>query len=144
MDEGHAIALLEKKLGTQSNRNDVVELATALEFMPLAIVQAAAYIQQRATRCSVPQYVKEFYKSDKRKTALLDHEAGHLRRDWEAKGSIMITWQISFDHISQSRQSAANLLSLMSFLTDREFLRNCFGTKAKEKTEVETCAGMVG
>jgi hypothetical protein len=87
--------------------------------MPLAIVQAAAYIKQRAPRCSPQQYLEEFRKSDKRKTSLLNHEAGHLRRDPEAKNSILITWQISFDHLRDTRPSAADLLSLMSFF-DRQ------------------------
>ena len=119
MDDTHALALLEKKLGEQMDRDDTAELAAALEFMPLAIVQAAAYIRQRVPRYSVRQYIKEFYKNDKRKTSLLNHEAGHLRRDLEAKNSIIITWQISFDHIHQIKPSAANLLSLMSFF-DRQ------------------------
>jgi tetratricopeptide (TPR) repeat protein len=119
MDEGHAVTLLEKKLGMRGDGNDIAELAGALEFMPLAIVQAAAYIVQRAPRCSVQQYLKEFRKSDHKKTSLLKHEAGHLRRDWEAKNSIIVTWQISFEHIREARLSAANLLSLMSFL-DRQ------------------------
>ena len=49
----------------------------------------------------------------------MNHEAGHLRRDLEAKNSIIITWQILFDHIHQIKPSAANLLSLMSFF-DRQ------------------------
>jgi hypothetical protein len=119
MDEAHALALFEKKMGKQDDNKDVVELATALEFMPLAIVQAAAYISQRAPRCSVQQYLEEFRKSDRKKTSLLNYEGGQLRRDWEAKNSIIITWQISFDHIRQARPSAADLLSLMSFF-DRQ------------------------
>jgi hypothetical protein len=119
MDEAHALALFEKKMGKQGDNKDVVELATALEFMPLAIVQAAAYISQRAPRCSVQQYLEEFRKSDRKKTSLLNYEGGQLRRDWEAKNSIIITWQISFDHIRQARPSAADLLSLMSFF-DRQ------------------------
>jgi tetratricopeptide (TPR) repeat protein len=119
MDEGHAVALFDKKLGIQSDRKDIAELAAALEYMPLAIVQAAAYISQRAPRCTVPQYMEKFHKSDQRKTSLLDHEAGHLRRDRDAKNSIIITWQISFDHICETRRSAADLLSLMSFF-DRQ------------------------
>jgi hypothetical protein len=119
MDEVHALALFEKKLGIQSNRKDIAELAAALEFMPLAVVQAAAYINQRAPRCSVRQYIEKFQKTDKGKTRLLTYEAGHLRRDRDAKNSIIITWQISFDYIHQVRPSAANLLSLMSFF-DRQ------------------------
>jgi tetratricopeptide (TPR) repeat protein len=87
--------------------------------MPLAIVQAAAYIRERTPRCPVQQYMKEFRTSDKKKTNLLTNDEGHLRRDWEAKNSILITWQISFDHILQTRRSAADLLSLMSFF-DRQ------------------------
>ena len=119
MNETHALALFETKLGTHSNRKDVVDLAAALEFMPLAIVQAAAYISQRAPRCSVRQYLERFWKSDHKKTSLLNYEGGHLRRDREARNSIITTWQISFDHIRQARPSAADLLSLMSFF-DRQ------------------------
>jgi hypothetical protein len=119
MDEAHALALFKKKLGKQSESQDVAELAAALEFMPLAIAQAAAYISQRAPRYSVQQYLEEFRKSDRKKTSLLNHEGGQLRRDREANNSIIITWQISFDYILQTRPSAADLLSLMSFF-DRQ------------------------
>src|SRR6266480_2310616 len=47
------------------------------------------------------------------------YEGVQLRRDWEAKNSIIITWQISFSYIQQTRPSAADLLSLMS-LFDRQ------------------------
>ncbi|KAF2845257.1 hypothetical protein T440DRAFT_279285 [Plenodomus tracheiphilus IPT5] len=72
MDSATAVALFEKKLGTQGDRHDVAELAAALEYMPLAIVQAAAYISQRAPRCSLRQYLDEFRKSECKKTSLLN------------------------------------------------------------------------
>jgi tetratricopeptide (TPR) repeat protein len=123
MDDAAAHALLHKKLGDKGkkcdNNNDIAELAAALDHMPLALVQAAAYIRQRAPRCSVQQYLEEYRQSDSRKTSLLNREAGHLRRDESASNSVLITWQISFDHIRSTRQSAAGLLSLMSFF-DRQ------------------------
>jgi tetratricopeptide (TPR) repeat protein len=119
MDGTHALVLFEKKLGKQAESQDVAELAAALEFMPLAIVQAAAYISKRAPRCSVRQYLEQFQKSDRKRTSLLNHEGGQLRRDGKAKNSIIITWQISFDYILQTRPSAADLLALMSFF-DRQ------------------------
>jgi hypothetical protein len=67
----------------------------------------------------VQQYLEEFYKSDKKKTSLLDYDGGHLWRDDEAKNAILITWQILFDYILHARRSAADLLSLMSFF-DRQ------------------------
>jgi hypothetical protein len=115
MDEAEASSLVETKLGIPEDRNDVLTLVKALEFIPLAIVQAAAYIRRRAPRCSISQYLEIFQRSDHKTARLLSHEAGHHQRDPEAKNSILITWQLSFDHIRASRPSAADLLSLMSF-----------------------------
>ncbi|KAL9023934.1 MAG: hypothetical protein Q9196_006874, partial [Gyalolechia fulgens] len=114
-----ALALFKTKLGSLGEDDNLPELAEALDFMPLAIAQAAAYISQRAPRYSVQRYLEDFRQSDRKRTSLLDYEGGQLRRDWEAKNSIIITWQISFEHIRQSRPSAADLLSLMSFF-DRQ------------------------
>ncbi|KAF1935592.1 hypothetical protein EJ02DRAFT_471078 [Clathrospora elynae] len=119
MDKAEGIALFEKKLRVQEDNESVAELAAALEYMPLAIVQAAAYILQRAPRCSVVKYLDEYRKSERKQTSLLDRDEGHLRRDREAKNSILVTWQISFEYIQQTRSSAADLLSLMSFF-DRQ------------------------
>ena len=119
MDKAEGRALFEKKLGAQEDSDNVAELAAALDYMPLAIVQAAAYISQRAPRSSVATYLDEYTKSERKQTSLLNYDGGQLQLDWEAKHSIIITWQISFEHIQQTRPSAANLLSLMSFF-DRQ------------------------
>ncbi|KAK6063282.1 Kinesin light chain 5 [Seiridium cupressi] len=118
MNVGDAVMLFERKL-KQPVAEDTVELVAtlvaALEYIPLAIVQAAAYISQRWPRYSLQQYLKNYQASDRKKTGLLSYEGGKLRRDTSAKNSILITWQISFEHIRQVRPSAADLLSLMSF-----------------------------
>ncbi|KAM0714640.1 hypothetical protein Q7P37_009938 [Cladosporium fusiforme] len=114
MNERHAVSLLKKKLGGGHNRDEIVELARELEHMPLAMAQAAAYIRQRAPRCSVQSYVEKLKKSRKSKLSLLGRDEGDLRRDRDAKNSILSTWQISFEHVWSIRRSAANLLSLMS------------------------------
>ncbi|KAB2107286.1 hypothetical protein AG0111_0g3658 [Alternaria gaisen] len=120
MHDAAAHALLRKKLRDADEDDDsITTLATTLDHMPLALVQAAAYIRERAPRCSVRQYLEAYRQSDSRATSLLNREAGHLRRDAAASNSVLITWQISFDHIRNTRQSAAGLLSLMSFF-DRQ------------------------
>lgn len=119
MDPDHALALLKKKLGNQSDINAATELVRGLEYMPLAISQAAAYIKRREPRCSTTKYLEEFRRSDQTKTSLLNYSAADLRRDRSASNSIITTWQISFDHIRLKRQSAAELLSLISFF-DRQ------------------------
>ncbi|KAF2818188.1 hypothetical protein CC86DRAFT_245853, partial [Ophiobolus disseminans] len=120
MHNAAAHALLRKKLRDVDEEDDsITQLATTLDHMPLALVQAAAYIRERAPRCSVQQYLDEYRQSDSRKTSLLNREERHLRRDEAASNSVLITWQISFDHIRKTRQSATELLSLMSFF-DRQ------------------------
>ena len=118
MSKVEALRLLKNKLGNDEDHDDTAELANVLEYMPLAIVQAAANISQRVPRYSVRSYLED-WKSEHKRTDLLSYEGGQLRRDREAKSSIFHTWQLSFNHIRKVRPSAADLLSLMSFF-DRQ------------------------
>lgn len=120
MDEEHALALLEKELGQQADRTDLMALACALEYMPLAIAQAAAYIQKATPQCSVLQYFEQLERSDLSKTNLRTANSETLRRNIEAKNSVMLTWQLLFEHVHHLSRSAADLLSLMSFFHHQE------------------------
>ncbi|KAI3337989.1 hypothetical protein F4824DRAFT_460819 [Ustulina deusta] len=118
MSQADAVALAQNKLRKLTKQEDIESiktLAKTLEYMPLAIVQATAYILRRDPRCSIRQYLEKFRQSDQKKASLLNYKDGQLRRDQEAKNSIIITWQLSFDHIRNTRPSASDLLSLMSF-----------------------------
>ncbi|KAJ5633693.1 hypothetical protein N7528_001535 [Penicillium herquei] len=120
MARSEALELMQKKLEFPKVTDEVSLLVEELEFMPLAITQAAAFITARAPRYSVSQYLEKFRKSDREATRLLNYEGSNLYRDWEAKSAILITWQISFDRIRRMRPSAADLLSLMSFFDRHE------------------------
>jgi tetratricopeptide (TPR) repeat protein len=119
MAEELALVLLERKLGPQTDGTTAKQLVAALEYMPLAVSQAAAYIKQRGPRSSVKRYLEAFEKSEKSRTSLLTVNLREHRRDTEATSSIILTWQISFEHIRQHRKSAADLLSLMSFFDNQ-------------------------
>lgn len=120
MDQCHAVALLEKKLGPQFQADEAIQLAEALDFMPLAIAQAASHIRQRAPRLSTQQYLEALNSGGEGSShPLSTYEEPNIRRGKEARNAIFSTWQLSFDHISKTRHSAANLLSLMSFF-DRQ------------------------
>lgn len=56
----HAIMLLKRKLGWDAEfpEDEAEKLTEALGFMPLAIVQAATFIKQRAPRMSLSQYLE--------------------------------------------------------------------------------------
>ncbi|KUM62312.1 hypothetical protein ACN42_g4792 [Penicillium freii] len=121
MERSEALELFRRKLGEsqESGSQESERLVDALEFMPLAIVQAASYIRNQAPRYSVSQYRTDFQKSDRKATNLLEIKPSYVNRDWGAENSILKTWQISFNHIRQTKPSAADLLSLMSFF-DRQ------------------------
>ena len=119
MEEKDAVSLLEKRLGQLPDRGVAADLVQALDRVPLAISQAAAYIQERGQQTSISKYFADFQASERKKTKLLAHDGGDLRRDGAASNAILITWQMSFNHIRETRRSAADLLSLMSFF-DRQ------------------------
>ncbi|KAK4032308.1 kinesin light chain [Parachaetomium inaequale] len=119
MAQADAVTLLEKKLGLPANPDIAADLVEALDLVPLAISQAAAYIQARAPRSSAEKYLAEFRENERKRARLLGYDGGDLRRDGGASNAILTTWQISFDYIRSKRPSAADLLSLMSFF-DRQ------------------------
>jgi tetratricopeptide (TPR) repeat protein len=114
MDESQGLQLLQNKLQDIMNDEGAADLLSALDYIPLAITQAAAYINRR-TRMTASGYLKEYRRNDKKKEGLLNRDAGDLRRDETASNSVVTTWQISFERIREERRSATELLSLMSF-----------------------------
>lgn len=114
MDKDHALALLHKKIPGTLDTTDDIELLQTLDYMPLAITQAAAYISQGAPRITISKYLHNLRRSDKDRASLLKKDVGDTRRDGRASNSIIATWQTSFEHIRKEWSSAAQLLSLMS------------------------------
>lgn len=114
MDEKQAKELFKNKLLDHYNEKHGAGMVSALEYMPLAITQAAAFILRRAHRMSPNTYLAEFEMNDKRKASLLNRDMGDLRRDAGATNSVIKTWQITYEQIQQERQSAAELLSFIS------------------------------
>lgn len=115
MSDHYALALFRRKLQGEDNRDEVLKLLRNLDYMPLAISQAAAYIRQRAPRTTVSKYLNDLRRSEKDRASLLNVAVGDRRRDGRASNSVLETWQISFEYIRSDQLSAAISLSLMSF-----------------------------
>jgi tetratricopeptide (TPR) repeat protein len=119
LDKKQSVDLLCKKLSSAPDREDAIELVEALDGMPLAITQAAAFISRGEPRMTVSKYLQDLRASDENRAQLLKKDIGDARRDGKASNSIMSTWEISFKYIRNNWPSAAQLLSLMS-LFDRQ------------------------
>jgi tetratricopeptide (TPR) repeat protein len=114
MSDTESLTLLTKKLVGSHEQADAEQLVKKLDFMPLAITQAAAYINANAPRATIPKYLALLAKGDSDRAKLLSENVPDSRRDGSRSNSCIATWHISFERIQQLRPSAARLLSLMS------------------------------
>ncbi|KAF4470527.1 Kinesin light chain [Fusarium albosuccineum] len=136
MNEAQAIQLFRNKIEGDFDESLAAALLHALGYIPLAITQAAAYINHRAPRVSLSRYLEDFQKSDRKKGSLLNSDAGDLRRDETVANSIVITWQVTFEQIRRDNPSAADLLSFMSFFNAQgipEFVLHDYQNEIKDK-----------
>jgi tetratricopeptide (TPR) repeat protein len=113
MNAKQSLQLLRNKLQNAPDEESAMQLLFALDHIPLAISQAAAYINRRA-HMTTARYLAEFRTNSNSKQQLLNWETSELRRHESASNSVVTTWQLSFERIRQEQPSAADLLSIMS------------------------------
>jgi hypothetical protein len=89
--------LLQSKsmLEDSLNQEKALELAKTLEYLPLAITQAAAYILNY--EIILDKYPKIL--NNEEISELMYNEEKDPRRDSESQSSVIRTWKISFDRI---------------------------------------------
>jgi tetratricopeptide (TPR) repeat protein len=95
-------------LDDQSATNELLELLT---YLPLAIVQAVAFIN--SNQVSISDYVSLFKRVDT-EVEILSERFEDPSRYQETESTIARTWQISFDQILKQDQLAAGYLSFMA------------------------------
>lgn len=110
-----SVNLLRNVLPT-APQEEASELVEELEYVPLAISQASAYIKS-VPLVSIPKYLAMFRRSDKDQADLLDKDEGDLRRDSGVPNAVITSWELSFNQIRKRTPDSANLLSLMSYFS---------------------------
>ena len=133
--------LLQSHLGDlgDSKRGASSALVEALGRIPLAVTQAAAFIQQNSITLS--EYLAMLEADDSETQALLEEDSGDLRRDSESQSSVFRTWKLSFDLIQKQRPRAVELLSLMSVLDYHRVPRMLFQDPGERTVETTTALG---
>lgn len=120
MQSKEAIELLDKKLTAGEGSADKSLLAKELEYNPLAMTQATAYIAGHE-RMTIEKYLNDLLGNQHSRLTLLMSDESHIGRRTEISKSMLKTWQISFDQISETCPPAARLLSQMS-MYDRQHI----------------------
>ena len=118
LEPKEAQMLLSTKLSDQQPRPEGLEkLSRELEYLPLAITQAAAYLEQ--TEISASEYLEMFRTGQSDIPNLLEESIYDPSRDHESSNSVFQTWRLSFEQLTMQSPKAADMLALMAVL-DRQ------------------------
>ena len=121
MDDRMAIDLLRASLVRKDLLNDpqtTTQLLHQLSCLPLAIIQAASYMNQ--TGISVATYLSLLERQENEMVELLSQDFEDEWRYAESKNAVAVTWLISFHQIQRLNPLAADYLSFMSCIDPRD------------------------
>jgi hypothetical protein len=112
---------------------DTVEgkrLLQRLDGLPLAIVQAGAYLQESGV--GIKKYL-EFYEQQWGELMDLDDLDDNPLQDYPDR-SVWTTWAISYQAIRNKHEATANLLLLWSFLDNKDLWHGLFSEACRTST----------
>ncbi|KAK3905061.1 hypothetical protein C8A05DRAFT_41968 [Staphylotrichum tortipilum] len=117
MDPPEAADYLEKLLIVGSKAG-AAELLKELRYLPLAITQAAAYLNK--TQVPIPEYLRLLRGVDQEAASLMSREFYDSTRYRGSQNAGATTWLVSFDQIRKFDGAAADLLAFLSCIEPRE------------------------
>lgn len=113
LGKAEGLTLVKKRLRQNCSETLIFELLEELEYIPLAITQAIAFMVK--TKRTVEQYLSQYRKSSTSKTKFLSYEFSEHARPENTLESVTKTWRLSFESIRNSNRRAADLLCLINF-----------------------------
>ncbi|KAK4035148.1 hypothetical protein C8A01DRAFT_18138 [Parachaetomium inaequale] len=117
MDPLEAADYLEKLL-IGGSKTGAAELLKELSYLPLAITQAAAYLN--TTRVPIAEYLRLLRGADREAASLMSREFYDGTRYRGSQNAVAATWLVSFDQIRKSDGAAADLLAFLSCIEPKE------------------------
>lgn len=114
LNEGEPSNVDEEKGRRTYFDHDLKALAQQLDFLPLALAQAAAFVRQN--ELSVKEYLQLISKDESALTNLLEHDFRDQASVNYLSKAVLSTWTIGFDQIETQWRPAVELLSLMAVL----------------------------
>ena len=114
-------------------------LLDVLGYIPLAITQAAAFINRN--RSTLQGYLGAFEKDKQNLTDYLSQELHDPRRPRGFPNSVFRTWKLSFDHILAQEPKAAPLLSLIAMLDPQRIPEKLLRPLAEREVDFRMAIG---
>jgi tetratricopeptide (TPR) repeat protein len=117
-------------------------LLERLTYLPLAIIQAASYINM--TQEPLETYLELLYEPEEEVVKLLSEDFGDRSRYSSAHNAVAITWLVSFNQIRQHHPLAADLLSSMACLHEKNIPQSLLPEIDSKKDAVDALATLKG
>ncbi|CAI0654350.1 unnamed protein product [Colletotrichum noveboracense] len=117
MSENESSQMLHKILHDDVSAKELSILSARLEYLPLALAQAAAFIQENSV--SIDRYLKLLEESNDSLVDQLSEPFEAIGRDSGTPHALTATWIVSFNQIQQQDPLASDLLSFACLL-DRQ------------------------
>ncbi|KAL3478522.1 hypothetical protein BJX99DRAFT_256418 [Aspergillus californicus] len=114
LDSDQAQYLLVSRLGDETDMESCKALCEELQGIPLAIVQASAFMHRNSIDAA--DYLALYRESSSAQIRLLSEDFEDCVRDKDSKNAIAATWCISFRYIEEIVPLAGELLKRMSIL----------------------------
>ena len=138
MDQETATQMLAKFLADPSllnNHQDTAGLVEQLTFLPLAIAQAAAYINKNGI--AFADYLLLLKDQEESAIEILSEDFKDEARYQDVKNPVATTWLISFNQIRHHDPLAAEYLSIMSCIDPKDIPQSLLPPARSRKAEVD-------
>ncbi|KAL4950621.1 hypothetical protein BDW69DRAFT_53994 [Aspergillus filifer] len=144
-DKKTAIDILSKKLEEKALLNDgkvTVSFLEKLAYLPLAIVQAASYLNGN-TVLNLSDYMRLLDNQESKAVELLNTEFTDEGRYEKSLNPVAATWLVSFNQIMSLDANAADYLRLMACVDRLDIPKEFLPPLASEKQSLEAL-GLLG
>ncbi|XRM46413.1 hypothetical protein ABZX51_009448 [Aspergillus tubingensis] len=126
-------SLVEKTL--LNDRVTALKLLEQLAFLPLAIAQAAAYINENSIGLS--DYLQLLQDQEPHVVELLSEDFGDEMRYKDIQNPVALTWFISFQQIQESNNLAADYLSFLACINPRDIPQSLLPQPVSNKSKID-------
>jgi hypothetical protein len=125
MDDRESRELLQRSLQNKQlieDKDGVTTLLKSLVNLPLAIMQAAAYINAKGS--TIAEYLRIYEESSDNVIKLLSKDFEDIRRYSGIKNPVATTWLISFEQIQVRDPLAADYMAFISCIREQDIPRD--------------------
>lgn len=140
MTEEESSCLIKSTLtGHIPTDSEIRELAGLLDHLPLALAQAAAFMQENVL--TVNEYIESYKESDEAQMELLSEPFEALGRDSAVHNAVATTFIVSINQIKERDPKAIEILSLVAFVDQHDIPKSLLQGKLKRPLELTKALG---